>query len=408
MSARTWPLELHKMSLKDELQAAGFKGFRFLTRSIRTSGGQKTAIHEFPGSNTRNVEDLGKLADSFTVSAIIHGENYIADVARLKQILSEGGSGDFVHPTQGTFKVKVTTFSLVESDATLGEARFEINFSASTDQIQPIARKSNVAKISRGSEAVKSALTYRITAEYNISPKNGNNFTDAVNQVNEIAGSFIKNARQFAPSTPGLSEFVRSVQDFSSNANSLVKLPNSLANNLFGLFDAFDLIQVTNGTSFTQLTSFFDFGDNDVRNKNNTESLIERTKNRDLLREAVQVGALSDAYREVSLIEFQTVDEIDAASASLDDQFQKTKNNLDEPTKSQLVTLRNDEKKLFDDQRLTASQIIELDLPPLPAIVQAQALYGSDAQERVDQLIEINSTTNTSFIGGENTKVLTA
>jgi len=395
------------MALAQELQPASYKGFRFLTRSIRTEGGQKTTVHEFPGSNRRNVQDLGRLPDSFVVSAIVTGDNYIADVARLTGILSEGGFGDFIHPSRGTFNVKVSTYTLVEEDADQGRARFEINFLTSSTQVQPIAQSSNVGAVSRRTESVKSALSDRIKTEYKVNSGFRGNFTDATTQINEISDEFLVNAQQFIPAPIGLATFERSVEAFRDNATVLIQNPTSLAASLFGLFDTFDAIQVTATTSFFQLLSFFDFGDDDIPNRNDTAGLIQRTNNRNILRQSVQVGALAEAYREASLIDFQTVPEINDANTRLDTQYQKVKNQVNEPTKQELSLLRDDIRKLFDDQRLTTSEVIELDLPVLPAIVQAQSLYGADAQAQVDQLIEVNSTRDTGTLGGRATKVLT-
>lgn len=410
------------MALKDELQACSYKGFRFLYRSITTRGGQKIAMHEFPGSNNRNVEDLGQFPDIFTVDGIVHGLesvrtggalvarglNYIRDVRRFKQILSEGGEGDFVHPTQGTFKVKALTYTLVESDNELGAAKFQITFAVSTKQIQPIPKKSNVAKVSQGTEAVNRALASEIANNYKVSSEFQGNFIDAVEQINLVNTEFVQNSRQFIQNLPGVAEFVQGVQDFKRDTFTLAKVPENLATSVFGLFDLFNGIQSSAVTGVLELISFFDFGDDDVPNKNNTASLIQRTNNRNILRLAIQAGALAESYREASLINFQTVEEIDATQEILDIQYQKVNNAIDNESKKQLTALRVQVNKLFIDQRLTAAQIIELNLPRLPAIVQAQNLYGDRAQEFVDRLISINNTTDTSHIGGQNTKVLTA
>lgn len=390
-----------------QTQPASYKGFRFVYSEIRTAGGQKTASHEFPGSDRRSVQDLGRLPDTFVVAAIVHGDDYIADVARFKQILNEGGFGDFVHPTQGTFRVKCTGHTLNESDADHGRAKFEINFSTASPDIQPVATLSNQGGISRQAETAKSAMKDQIGLSYGVDSTLFGNFTDAINQISQIAKAFQGNASQFAPDVPGISTFTRTVQAFNDNSTSLVQDPDTLASDLFNLFDVFDGIQITSGNSFRELISFFDFGDNDTPTANNTVGLVQRTDNRDLLRVSVQGGALAEAYREATLIEFNTVPEIEEVSENLDAQYRKVKGDLDGDSAEEMSILRDLVRKFFDDQRLLADQIIELDLPVLPAIVQAQNLYGEDAQDRVDQLIEVNNTKDTSFLGGRGTKVLT-
>lgn len=408
------------MSIRNQLQPCSYKGFRFLFKEIKTSGGQKTALHEYPGSNNRNVEDMGEYSDIFTISGIVHGENYVADVLRFKKILSEGGQGDFVHPTQGTFSVKALIYNLIESDSSLGEARFEITFATSAPQVQPIANKSNVAQVAKGAELTKTSLATNITDNYIYSPEFQDNFTDSVDQIDLVSSEFVQNSRQFVQNLPGMAEFVDGVQTFKRDAFTLAKVPENLATSVFNLFDLFNGIQSSTVTGVLELISFFDFGDDDIPNSNNTASLIERTNNRNILRVAIQAGSLAESYREASLINFQTVPEIQATQKLLDDQYQKislaqyTPGNLqpnggiDTESMKQLTALRVQVNKLFSEQRLTAARIIELDLPRLPAIVQAQNLYGEDAQQFVDQLIEINSTTDTSYIGGPNTQVLTS
>lgn len=421
------------LPIPDYLQVAKFGDIEFLTRSIRTEGGQKTVVHEFPGSDKRNVQDLGRAPDSFTISAIItgnrrgggreggviHGENYVEDVAAFKNLLSAGGFRDFIHPTQGTFKCKVTTFSLTEDDAEQGAAKFEFTLLTADVQAAPLATISNVSAVSRRTENVKRSLESNIEEEYIVTTSFIGNLTDSINQINEISFEFRNNATQFTPDQAELSSFIRSVEAFQDNAIRLAQTPSVLGLSLMALFDSFDQIQLTAATETTtlsqlnrvtplaQLIRFFDFGDNDIPNKNDTAGLIQRTNNRDILRLGVQTGALAEAYREASLVDFRTVDDINEVNDVLDAQYQKVKNEIDDPTKQELSLLRSDVRKLFDSQRLAASEVIELDLPVLPAVVQSHNLYGADALNRVDELIEVNGTIDTSTLGGRATKVLT-
>lgn len=391
-----------------QLLPASYKGFRFLVRSVATKGGQKTATDEFPGSSSRSIQDLGKMPDNFDVEAIIHGDNYIDDISKFKQILSKGGLGDFIHPSQGTFEVKCTGFTLTETDDDKGIANFSISFSAASDQVQPIASRSNTGAVSQGTESVKEAFADVIEEEYIVDPLLPGNFEDATEQVEEIGVEFVTNSRQFSPNVPGLAKFQRAVNDFVQEAVALVQSPIELASDVIRLFDTFDAIQSSVGNSFRQLTSFFDFGDDDIPNNNDTFSLIQRTDSRDVLRTAIQGMALAEAYREASLAEFETIDEIDAASKQLDAQYRKIKNKIDLPVKLELSLLRDEVRKVFDEQKLTALQVVEIDLPILPAIVQAQNLFGNKAQDNVNGLIEINNIKDTSFIGGRATKALVA
>lgn len=414
------------------LQKAKLGDIEFLARSIRTILGPKTVTHEFPGSNRRNVQNLGQLPDGFIVAAtitgdrrgddgiVVYGENYIEDLVAFKKLLSMGGPLDFRHTTQGTFKCKVVQpVILIEEDAEQGIAKFDFTLLTAEPQAAPRAETPNVGAVSNRTETVKRAVEENIEENYIVRTSFIGNLTDAINQINEISEEFLNNALQFTPEQENLSEFLRAVNVFRINAILLVQNPVVLGVSLMALFDSFDRIQLTaeaqvsslsqlnRATPLAQLIRFFDFGDNDIPNRNDTAGLIQRTNNRDILRLAVQTGALAEAYREASLIDFRTTDDIDNVNDTLDAQYQKVKNQIDDPTKKELSLLRSDVRKLFDNQRLTASEVIELDLPPLPAVVQAHNLYGADALNRVDELIEVNGTVDTSTLGGKATKVLT-
>ncbi len=395
-------------SIINGLKISSFKGIEFLVSEITTESGQKVAIHNFVNSSNRAVEDLGALPETFRVSAIISGENYFQRVQTLKQTLSEGGKGDFVHFTQGTFPVKVDTYTLVENQKDLGLARFSIVFHRVEGEIKPNAIAVNPAGISILVEEAKASSELNITQNYSVTSQFSGNLSDAEDQVEEIGDGFTNASEKFFQATSGINDFRRKVTEYKTDALILIAAPEQLARSTIDLYDSFgDLFDIPE-THFSALRRLFDFGDTDIRSKNNTAGLIERENNRDILRITIQSVTLMESYREVSLISFTTVDEIDAAENILDTQYVKVKdqNGLDGNTQAKLTNLRVQTRKLLAQQRINASRVIDLDLPLKPSAVQSYAIYGT--VDNANNLIDLNDQRNTQFIGGRDTKVITA
>lgn len=393
-------------SIKDGLKISSFKGFEFLVTSVTTEGGQKIAVHDFVNTSNRAVEDLGALPETFKVNAIITGDNYFQRVQTFKQTLSEGGRGDYVHYTQGTFPVKVDTFTVIETQKDLGAAEFNITFLRVQGEIQPNAVSINPSGISKKVEDAKTSSKENIQNNF-VVPSFTGNLADSQTQVEEIGDSFTNASEKFFQATTGISEFRRQVTSYKTDALILIAAPEELASSTIDLFDSFgDLFDIPE-THFSALQRLFDFGNNDIKSKNNTVGLIQRENNRDILRVTIQSVALMESYREVSLIDFVTVDNIDVAENILDTQYVavKDQDGLDGDTQAKVTDLRVATRKFLTQQRINASRVIELNLPVKPSAVQSYTIYGN--VDNADSLIELNDERNTQFIGGRNTKVIT-
>lgn len=393
-------------SIKDGLKISSFKGFEFLVTSVTIEGGQKIAVHDFVNTNNRAVEDLGALPETFKVNAVITGNNYFQRVQTFKHLLSEGGRGDYIHYTQGTFPVKVGTFTVIETQKNLGAAEFNITFLRVQGEIQPNVVSVNPSGISKKVEDAKGDSEENIEDNFQV-PSFTGNLADSQAQVEEIGDIFTKASEKFSQAKTAINEFRRRITSYKTRALILIAAPEELARSTINLFDSFgDLFDIPE-THFSALQRLFDFGNDDIKSKNNTVGLIQHEDNRDILRVTIQSVALMEAYREVSLIDFVTVDDIDIAENILDTQYVAVKDQagLDGDTQAKITDIRVTTRKFLTQQRINASRVIELNLPVKPSAVQSYTIYGN--VDNACQLIELNDQRNTQFIGGRNTKVTT-
>ena len=103
------------MSWRDRVRTASFRGIDFKVADRSSSGGRRLATHEFPLRDTPYVEDLGRKARSFSVSAYLIGENY--DLARKALVfaLEQYGPGLYIDPWGSEYMVAVESYDFSDS-----------------------------------------------------------------------------------------------------------------------------------------------------------------------------------------------------------------------------------------------------------------------------------------------------
>ena len=116
------------MSWLDRMATASFKGVDFLTESHDTKGGRRLVIHEFPGAEQPDVEDLGSKADEFRLNAYFIGADY--DLARDKFLaaLNQPGADWLAHPWRGQLWVRAHNWSVHESNDKGGYCTVSVDF----------------------------------------------------------------------------------------------------------------------------------------------------------------------------------------------------------------------------------------------------------------------------------------
>ena len=118
------------MSWRDKLQPASFGGAAFYVQSHQAQvGGRRLALHEFPGSDTPYVEDLGEASKSYKFRAYVLGANYMDARDRLIATCNSSYSATLVHPYLGKIKdVRCKNCTVNESSADGGVAWIDLEF----------------------------------------------------------------------------------------------------------------------------------------------------------------------------------------------------------------------------------------------------------------------------------------
>lgn len=393
----------------EELLPASFKGVPFLlVNNSGTTGGRKTATHEFVNANYRNVEDLGKLTKIYNVTAVISGDNYFAARDRLIDALDEGGKGTLIHPFFGSIQVVAKPYTLTESQRTLGEAVFNLIFEAADDKILPQITEDNSAAVALQSVTTNDLTVTKTTDNFEVD--DGHTLSYASSEI--LLTSFVEDltniAINFNPATAEVSVFNSVKNAFEDDITQNISDPASLATAIDNVIASIDDITPDPAIKLIYLEPLYSFNtdsttlDTDLDVGNDiTAEFAELVENERTLTDQITVSSLSYGYRNIVDIEFNNVDELDSALNNLEGNYQlyAERSNVDADILDELQKLRADVEEFMRRQRLSVAKLVDISIKTMPVQVLAYSLYGNI--DNTDQLIELNEISDVSFVSGD-------
>lgn len=89
------------------LRQCSYKGVPFQAAAVTKTIQRRQVLHEYPQRDIPYLEDLGKGATLYKVTAFLVGDNCVAQAKRLEKALLTVGAGTFVHPWDGALTVSV-------------------------------------------------------------------------------------------------------------------------------------------------------------------------------------------------------------------------------------------------------------------------------------------------------------
>lgn len=116
------------MSWSDRMARASFRSFEFLTESHDAKGGRRLVVHEFPGADEPEVEDLGAKAWDWKLNAYFIGPDYDRERNGFLAKLAEPGATWLRHPWLGLLWVRAHTWSVQDSNDKGGYGTVVIEF----------------------------------------------------------------------------------------------------------------------------------------------------------------------------------------------------------------------------------------------------------------------------------------
>lgn len=385
-----------------DLKTAKYKGVEFLFTDMPTTGGNRLIKFNFPGSDKQAIERQGKAPRTFTITAIIPHEDYYQQRDNLLRVLEDGEKGVLTHPTFGDIENVINgRYTLTEKLSEIGRAEIVIPFEV--DDAPGIPQQSgNLASQALAlNESLVTQLQSDLGENYEVGLNFTGNFSDALENVNNIADSMDSIAELAEPIVENVSDFRTTVNAFRGAIGNLIQAPADLAGEISGLFEDVNNLFETPDSLLGAFESLFSFGNDDPVVKNNTVGRIQRNTNRDLLRVNIKTQSLGYAYLSASQVEYTTTDDLDQVQESLEGQYLSIK-------ESQLLTVEADEaldklrvqaQKILDSVRVNTRSIITVETRLKPLSVLVYEYYGST--DLVDDIAELNNIKMNAFVEGE-------
>lgn len=383
-----------------ELLEFSFRGAVALYRKGSKSFGRKNTDHEYPNRDDRYVEDLGGLDDTFSVSAVITGDDWRQKRDAFEQALRQKGSGQLVHPLYGSVTVAVKNVTVNEDLSMFGEIGYELEFKKTL--AQPIYPQGTVvasASILRDIQTINEATTDWIAENFFVSARFPRNFTDAVETIENLTNTFEGTVSGLF-SNSGITELSRSILNLVDNAKSFIKDPFSLGESLVDIMEKFQTIMDDPAELVNVNAEMFDVGDDIPLLIEKTQGRIERQSNRDILNISVQGLALANAIQQASLVEYFDVTQLDATTALIDDKFDDISEHpkLAPVVRETLQTARTKLRDYLKEQQAVAYRINEVTVNQIPMTILSYQYYGDT--DNVEKLLALNDTVYAPAVEG--------
>ncbi len=383
--------------VQEKLSVATFRGVPFLFSSSQRSGGRKTVQHEYPNTDKRWVEDLGKIVPTFTLQALITGkEDYFQNRDRFTQALERPGSGLLSHPFYGTQTVHVIEYSLDEQTGALGRAEYSITFAVTGSVSSPTEDGSDGPVIRLRAEKIVEVATAVLQTNYQPSVINKAEHTYNKNILNGILDfwnlgiSAILSLQRLDDAD--LEEPRTYLAQVQNNLNTIVSNEVQMVDTVINGFKSFDDIDLDADIAYSAYTAMFAFREDTELPDATTIQKKRNLENHYLITGVFNILALVYAYDAAKDIEYMTSDDVDRIHAQLEIQYKYILGipNIDYDLLDNLRSIRTSMREFFNSTNKKVFRIVTVNTPVMPLAVLIHQYYGNlDVLEEVQTLNQI-------------------
>jgi prophage DNA circulation protein len=390
------------MSAINNSYPGSFNGAEFLINSHSMDFGRKAIVHEFPNSDARYVEDIGKLNPTFKIEAIIYGQgsDYYSKRDNLINQLNIPGIGLLSHPFYGAILAAPITHTVNETISEVNICRFSMTFAQSGPNISVSAILGSVSEIFDIANEAITLVDDSVQSVYNVSTTYPANYNDSYSKITDVSTSVQTSAALINTDSNYINDFSSTLLAFIAASNEMVTDSTELSEQVSGLLLAGNNLAASPEDGFSFFQDLFDFGDDDVDLGFTTVPYAERIANRGILNSAVQALALIYAFKNAAVITYTTIDQISTFGEALNTQFAKVyaSDYLSNDTLTQLAELRIAMAEFYKQAEINVFKITQITTPTIPATVLAYQYYADISE--VDNLVSINDVHDISFMSG--------
>ena len=206
---------------------ASYNGISFLYESDTMQSGKQTVTHHYPHKTYAYTEELGQRLRSFTVRAIVTGDDYEFRRDALIAALRLKGTGILIHHFYGMLTVTCTGFNVSHETREIGLSRFEINFEESLLGIFPASIGSTISTITGLATSLIMDLNTNVSDNFTMNYQT--NIQDSANKcltLNQTLNNNVVTATNI--DNTALNDFSTASKTFAANAYYYVQNPSTL------------------------------------------------------------------------------------------------------------------------------------------------------------------------------------
>jgi len=223
------------MSWKDRLSRARFRGFEFLTDSHDGKGGKRLQVHEYPGSDVPRVEEFGKKAWDWSLSAYFIGADYDLQRNELLALLAEPGAAWLMHPWLGLLWVRSHNWSITETNEKGGYCEIKIEFVPGGENRQPERDKGDIAQAACRESAAAAV------ENFSLEPMSANALQSYVSAVHQRLESLRKVISLATMPLAWATSAMNVIQGVKTDLADIAAKPAAYANAVLGIAHALGL-----------------------------------------------------------------------------------------------------------------------------------------------------------------------
>lgn len=158
------------MSWETELFDASFRGVPFETTATAKDVTRSQAVYQVPYADTSTHEDMGAQPQRLSITAIISGDNALAELLALEDALDTAGVGELVHPIYGSLQVSVVSYQVstdvnpdqhvvsivfLRKDTAIDPALFDLSIPSDETPVVDLLTDEIIAGVSAEYEAIE-------------------------------------------------------------------------------------------------------------------------------------------------------------------------------------------------------------------------------------------------------------
>lgn len=367
----------------------------YFSGSAPTTGGRKTIVREFPGSDRRYVEDLGLLNKSFEIDAIVTTQY---EKERLINALETPGIGQLSHPTFGLINVTAQPYTVTDNIQNEGYCSFRLVFNVSQENIYPTSSWNNISFVQTKNSWLNNSII--------------NGFTNTIHIVSDTIQTAIRTVDEvlevFDIATSAIDEIRYDIDAVKETVVSVIQTPIKFINAIKGIVTSVNTFTKDPKASFNILKKMI----TPISKKKEilTAKQAENVKTEETIKQAINLLVLNEIYNVISEIEYDNNEELETIENQTEEIYEGIVNNpteflteIEEDNMESILEnlqeIRQIVNDVLSDKKNTVAKIVEVETYNTTLDDFVFLYYGN--LDYLDKIEAINNIEDRSNISGK-------